>query len=93
LIQAERILNYRDVSEYYERTLSVRYFDVAHRSCTRVGKQVPRFSPDVRLHRVFLLEAHHERDKVEAHKNIPHTAHVVRRWVPRDTASILTLVG
>jgi len=42
---------------------------------------------------VFLLEAHHERDKVEAHKNIPYAAHVVRRWVPRDTASILTLVG
>lgn len=37
-------MNYRDVSEYYERTLSIRYFDVAHRSCTRVGKQVPRFS-------------------------------------------------
>ena len=45
--------------------------------CTHTGKQVPRFSPDVRLHRVFLLEAHHERDKVEAHKNIPHAAHVV----------------
>ena len=29
---------------YYERTLSIRYFDVAHRSCTRVGKQVPRLS-------------------------------------------------
>jgi len=45
--------------------------------CTHTGKQVPRFSPDVRLHRVFLPEARHERDKVEAHKNIPHAAHVV----------------
>lgn len=32
---------------YYERTLSIRYFDVAHRSCTRVGKSGPRLSPDV----------------------------------------------
>ena len=37
-------MNCRDISEHYEHTLSIRYFDVAHRSCTRVGKQVPRLS-------------------------------------------------
>ena len=37
-------MNCRDISEHYEHTLSIRYFDVAHRSCTRFGKQVPRLS-------------------------------------------------
>ena len=64
---------------YYERTLSIRYFDVAHRILYAHWQTGSPTLPDVRLHRVFLLEAHHERDKVEAHKNIPYAAHVVGR--------------
>lgn len=44
-----------------------------------LANRFPDSPLDVRLHRAFLPEARHERDKVEAHKNVPHAAHVVER--------------